>query len=185
MIAALLLVAVFLIWYEKDLMVRRTREHKARAVDIATSHGERVSLAAIDGTKYKYCRNKSGYRRRFFGFGIGGFFQGATGFGIGEMGIVSMILSRVPVRVSIGTSHLIVAVTAISASLIHFLLADSGSGSQTFPWNIPVMTVPAVVIAGQIAPHIAAKLPTKYLERAISALFITIAAALILLAVKQ
>ena len=47
------------------------------------------------------------------------------------------------------------------------------------------MTVPAVIIGGQIAPYVAAKLKTSLLEHFVSGLFIVIALALFYLGIKS
>lgn len=183
MIAALLISSVVLVTFEKTLKNRRTEELKSKEIDRSIKGHELVVMTSKANKTFRYCRTPSGYRKRFFGYSIGGFFQGAAGFGIGEMGIVSMILSDIPTRIAIGTSHLIVATTAIAASITHLALLPV-PGEQ-IPWNLPLMTVPAVIIGGQLAPYLAAKLPTKTLEIFISILFFVIAVSLVILAVKS
>ncbi len=180
MIAGLLITSVILVNFEKHLHKKRRDEHEQDVVDLRVPEGEQVELVSHAGKTYRYCRTKSGFRTRLAGYSTGGFFQGAAGFGIGEMGIVAMILSGLPTRVAIGTRHLVVASTAIFASVIHVVYA--GAGSAPIPWNIPFVTVPAVILGGQAAPYMAAKLPTVLLERFISVLFIAIAISLLYLA---
>jgi len=183
MIAALLISAVVLFNAREVLHKKHQEEKDKQKIDLTVPEGEKVKIKSADKVTYRYCRTKQGYTKRFFGYGIGGFFQGAAGFGIGELGIISMISTRIPIRISIGTSHIIVASTAIMATITHILLTSAASAS--IPWNIPFMTVPAVVIGGQIAPYVAAKLPTKILSMFISTLFIIIAVLLILLVITQ
>ena len=180
-IAILLLLAVILLRYEHVLKQKRTEQLQSNHICAEISEGEHVKLISKDKKTYEYCRSKSGAKKRFLGYSIGGIFQGAAGFGIGEIGIITMMLTHIPTRIAIGTSHFIVAGTAIIASLAHFLFSST-SITHPFPWNIPVMTIPAVILGGQLAPYIAAKLPIKYLERFVSGLFIIIAIALIILA---
>lgn len=180
MIAGLLITSVILVNVEKRLHKKRRDEHEQEVIDLTGPEGEQVELVSLSGKTYRYCRTKSGFRTRLAGYSTGGFFQGSAGFGIGEMGIVAMILSGLPTRVAIGTSHLVVASTAIFASLIHVIYA--GAGTASIPWNIPFVTVPAVILGGQTSPYLAAKLPTVLLERFISILFIVIAASLLYLA---
>lgn len=186
MIAALLLTSIFFMRYAERITEHRKHEHRGGHVDITRGKGTKVALSALDGRVYRYTRTKTGYLKRVFGYGTGAFFQGAVGFGIGELGLISMIISRIPVRIAIGTSHLIVAITAITATGLHFALgiAYAGAEPSAFPWNIIFMTVPAVIIAGQVSPYIASRLPVKMLERVIAALFFVIAAALIILALS-
>ncbi len=137
---------------------------------------ENVTLTDRNGKIYSYCR--CSYSIRLFGFTLGGFFQGISGFGIGEMGVISMIISGIPAKIGIGTSHIIVAGTAIVASITH-LARSSATGSGEIPWNIIAMTVPAVIIGGQVAPYVAARLNTIILEKFLSVLFIVLAIALL------
>jgi uncharacterized membrane protein YfcA len=184
MIAILLLIAVALVRFEKEVKARREEELKRKDIDLSVETGERVVLTSKDNKNYCYCRTRSGYQKRFVGYGVGGFFQGAAGFGIGEMGIIAMNLSGIPTRIAIGTSHLVVAATAATASIIHLSLLSRASISFGL-WNIPFITVPAVILGGQLAPYVAAKLPVKFLERLISLLFLLIAVALVVLAVSK
>lgn len=181
LIALILFVSIYL------LLNRKRKESKLDEVkrsDIGKhdiNHVDNVTLTSLDGKKYKYCR--CGYRKRFLGYGIGGLFQGIGGFGIGELGIVSMIITKIPIRVAIGTSHIIVATTAILASLTH--LSQSFVHNIGTPWNILFMSVPAVIIGGQIAPYIAAKLKTSVLEYFVSILFGILALSLIYLGLGE
>ncbi len=142
---------------------------------------ENVTLTDRNGKIYNYCR--CAYRIRLFGYSLGGIFQGISGFGIGEMGVVSMIVSGIPAKVGVGTNHIIVAGTAIVASATHLLRA-SATGSVETPWNIIAMTVPAVIIGGQIAPYVAARLNTILLEKVLSVIFVILAIALIYIGIR-
>ncbi len=182
-VAIALISSIFMIKHEKTLRTARAAQHKKNHIDLSVKEGHLRKLQSIDGQKFSYCLTKPGYEKRFLGFGIGGLFQGAAGFGIGEMGIISMMITKIPIRIAIGTSHFIVASTAITASLIH-IFATSALGAA-IPWNIIFMTVPSVILGGQLAPVIAAKLPAKYLEQFISILFIIIAIALVILVFQR
>jgi uncharacterized membrane protein YfcA len=190
MVAGLLVIAIVLLKYSKRLETKRAKECR-KGTQITTTTNSSTSNTAVtktdvQGHTYTYDR-AVGIHKRSMGYGVGGLFQGATGFGIGELGIVSMFLSRIPVRIAIGTSHLIVAVSAITAALIHFTIAHFSTTdiSSSFPWAIPMMAVPAVVIGGQIAPYVAARLSANALEKAVSSLFIIIAVALILVVIQS
>ena len=144
-----------------------------------------VTRVDRDGDDYRY--HRSGYLRRFGNYSIGGVFQGLAGFGIGELGIISMLRTSVPVRVAIGTNHIVVAMTAVLASLVHVFgggLVPGGHSLDlaTTPWNMVVWTVPATVLGGQIAPYVSAALDTDVLKRGVGALFAIIASALFLMA---
>ena len=143
------------------------------AVDIAELH-------TLDGQVYRYSRD--GWGKRFLGYGVGGVFQGMGGFGIGEIGLVSSISTGIPLRVAIGTSHIIVALTAIVASATH--IVGTSLGGAAVPWNIIAMTVPAVVIGGQLAPYLAARLRPEALEIFVTGLFAALAVVLLILGVQ-
>jgi uncharacterized membrane protein YfcA len=170
------------------LLVNREREESKRACideDVIGSHHthhnpDNVTMTDRDGKEYRYCR--CGYRQRFMGYGFGGVFQGMAGFGIGELGIVSMLITKIPIRVAIGTSHIIVASTAILASITH-ISQSQAHGIET-PWNILFMTVPAVITGGQVAPYVAAKVKTETLEHFVAGLFTLLALALVWLGIK-
>jgi uncharacterized membrane protein YfcA len=181
LIAGALLVSVY-------LLIHNERKQSKRACideDVIGSHHthhkhDNVTLVDRDGKEYLYCR--CGYRQRFLGYGFGGIFQGMAGFGIGELGIVSMLITKIPIRVAIGTSHIIVASTAILASLTH-ISQSQVHGIET-PWNILFMTVPAVITGGQVAPYVAAKVKTDTLEHFVAGLFTLLALALVWLGIK-
>ena len=140
-----------------------------------------VTRVDREGDDYKY--ERSGYLERFGNYSIGGIFQGLAGFGIGELGIISMLRTKVPVRVAIGTNHIVVAMTAVLASLVHVFgggLVPGGHSIDlaTTPWNMVVWTVPATVLGGQIAPYVSAALDTGLIKRGVGVLFAVIAVAL-------
>lgn len=150
---------------------------------VATDGSGRVTRVDRDGNDYRYTRG--GYLERFGVYGFGGVFQGLAGFGIAEIGIVSMLRSAIPVRIAIGTNHVVVATTAIIASLTHVfgagIIGGHGMDLTSTPWNMVVFTVPATVLGGQIAPYVAAALDTTALKRSIAGVFAAIATALFVL----
>ncbi|MFC6975379.1 sulfite exporter TauE/SafE family protein [Halomicroarcula sp. GCM10025709] len=137
-----------------------------------------------DGNDYTY--SHGGYLERFANYSVGGVFQGLAGFGIGELGIISMLRTNVPVRVAIGTNHIVVALTAVLASLVHVfgggLVGGHTMDLASTPWNMVVWTVPATVTGGQIAPYVSATLDTSLIKKGVGALFAVIAVALFLMA---
>ncbi|SNZ12486.1 Sulfite exporter TauE/SafE [Natronoarchaeum philippinense] len=156
---------------------------KLGVAGVAVDDGQ-VTRVDKDGNEYRY--DRSGYLRRFGTYGFGGIFQGVAGFGIGEIGIVSMLTSSIPVRVAIGTNHIVVATTAIIASLTHVfgggLVGHGTMNLASTPWNMVVFTVPATVIGGQIAPYVAAALDTSTLKLFVASLFALISTALFVIA---
>jgi len=90
------------------------------------------------------------------------------------------------VRVAIGTNHIVVATTAIIASLVHVfgggIVGGHSMDLSTTPWNMVVWTVPATVTGGQIAPYVSAALDTDTIKAGVGVLFAVIAVALFLMA---
>ncbi|MFT4884530.1 MAG: putative membrane protein YfcA [Natronomonas sp.] len=158
-------------------------DEKLGPAGVATDGSGRVTRVDRDGNDYSYTRG--GYLERFGVYGFGGVFQGLAGFGIAEIGIVSMLRSAIPVRIAIGTNHIVVATTAIIASLTHVfggsIVGGHGISLASTPWNMVVFTVPATVIGGQIAPYVAAALDTDTLKLFIAGVFTAIATALFVL----
>jgi uncharacterized membrane protein YfcA len=144
-----------------------------------------VTRVDRDGNDYTY--DRGGYLERFGNYSIGGTFQGLAGFGIGELGIISMLRSSIPVRVAIGTNHIVVASTAVLASLVHVFGGSIVPGAHgidiaSTPWNMVVWTVPATVTGGQVAPYVAAALDTETIKMGVGGLFAIIATALFVMA---
>lgn len=185
-IAILMIISALLLRYGKDIARRRRKEHVEAVVSYPQAHSGDVKRLKKDnsGKVYRYCITQSGQTKRQISYGIGGFFQGAAGFGIGELGVISLILTKIPVRIAIGTSHLVVAVAAILASIIHFGFASGTTASAGFPWNILIMTVPAVVLGGQASPYLTTKISAKHLQLFVTSLFLVIAVALIVLVIS-
>jgi len=151
---------------------------------VETAADGTVTRVDREGDDYTYTRG--GYLRRAANYSIGGTFQGLAGFGIGELGLISMLGTKVPVRVAIGTNHIVVALTAILASLVHVFGGGVVGGHSlslaSTPWNMVVFTVPATVTGGQIAPYVSNALSTRTIKRFVAMLFGVIATALFLMA---
>ncbi|SEO60171.1 Uncharacterized membrane protein YfcA [Halogranum amylolyticum] len=151
---------------------------------VDTDDDGNVTRVDRDGGDYRYTRG--GYLKRFANYSVGGTFQGLAGFGVGELGIISMLSTKVPVRVAIGTNHIVVALTAILASLVHVfgggLVGGHSLSLASTPWNMVVFTVPATVIGGQIAPYVSNALETDTIKNFVGVLFAIISVALFLMA---
>ncbi|MBV0902517.1 sulfite exporter TauE/SafE family protein [Haloarcula salina] len=152
---------------------------------VETADDGTVTRVDRDGNDYGYTRG--GYLERFANYSVGGVFQGLAGFGVGELGIISMLRTNVPVRVAIGTNHIVVAMTAVLASLVHVFGGGLVPGGHSMdlastPWNMVVWTVPATVTGGQIAPYVSTALDTGTIKKFVGGLFAVIAVALFLMA---
>jgi uncharacterized membrane protein YfcA len=158
--------------------------NKLGPAGVRTAADGTVTRVDREGDDYTYTRG--GYVRRAANYSIGGTFQGLAGFGIGELGIISMLGTKVPVRVAIGTNHIVVALTAILASLVHVfgggIVGGHSLSLASTPWNMVVFTVPATVTGGQIAPYVSNALSTRTIKRFVAMLFGVISTALFLMA---
>jgi uncharacterized membrane protein YfcA len=144
-------------------------------------------VTRVTRTGGTYAYTWAGYLERFANYSVGGLFQGLAGFGIGELGIISQLRTNVPVRVAIGTNHIVVATTAILASVVHvfggeFLPVGHSLRLASTPWNMVVFTVPATVLGGQIAPYVSNALDTDTITVGVAGLFAVISVALFLMA---
>jgi len=97
--------------------------------------------------------------------------------GLGEMnGYFLLQRCKVPSKVSVATSVFIVAVTALVASVGHFVgFLSAGSETLSLVFSIVVFTIPGVIIGGQIGPLVASKIPQRALEISLAVLFILVA----------
>jgi len=160
-------------------------DDKLGPAGVETAEDGTVTRVDRDGDDYSYSRG--GWLERFGNYSIGGVFQGLAGFGVGELGIISMLRTNVPVRVAIGTNHIVVALTAVLASLVHVFGGAVVPGAHSLDlastrWDMVVWTVPATVTGGQIAPYVSAAIDTSLIKKGVGALFAIIAVALFLMA---
>ena len=85
-----------------------------------------------------------------------------------------------PSRVSVATSVFIVAVTALTASVGHFVnFSQAGPETLSLVFGIVIFTIPGVIIGGQIGSLVASRIPQKVLEKSLAILFILVAVLMI------
>lgn len=89
--------------------------------------------------------------------GIGGFFTGAIGFGLGETNNYYMLIkNRFPVAYASGTTVFMIAVTAFVTSLFNIVYFRQEAGLDFAElYSIVVFAVPGVIIGGQIGVRLA------------------------------
>jgi uncharacterized membrane protein YfcA len=77
----------------------------------------------------------------------------------------------------VATSVFVVAVTALSASVGHFVrFAQSGWEVLNTVFSLVIFTVPGVIIGAQLGALVASRIPQRILERSLAILFILVAA---------
>jgi hypothetical protein len=136
------------------------------AEDAAIDRGEGVvepnethSITARDGTVFDYAVCRQGEGRAFSG--AGGLFVGLISTGLGELNSYALLKRcRVPSRITVATSVVVVAVTALAASVTHLLdFAREGGDAIDTVVSLVVFTVPGVIIGGQLGPRVTARIP--------------------------
>ena len=107
---------------------------------------------------------------------VGGLFVGLISTGLGELNDFFFLRTcRIPSKVATGTSVLIVAATALVASLSHlryFLVMGKPVLSNVL--NMVIFTVPGVILGAQVGSVIASRIKSRFLEFYMSILFILI-----------
>ena len=152
-----------------DTMILEEYPKKLARTTIITREGEEIS--------YTVCNKMEG---SILG-AIGALFIGMISTGLGELnGYFFLQRCKVPSRVSVATSVFIVAITALIASIGHFInFANAGSETLSLVFSIVVFTIPGVIVGGQIGPLLASKIPQRVLEKSLAVLFILVAGLMI------
>lgn len=134
--------------------IRHTDGHEH---DAAIDRGEGVVEPSVarrivtrDGETidYELCRRNEG--RSFAG--LGGVFVGLISTGLGELNSYALVIRcRIPTRVTVATSVVVVALTALSASVTHlFGLVAGGDTEIGTVASTALFTIPGVIIGGQM-----------------------------------
>lgn len=110
--------------------------------------------------------------------GVGALFLGMISTGLGELnGYFLLQRCRVPSRVAVATSVLVVAVTALVAASGHvWRFAHAGGGGLGVVAGIAAFTVPGVVLGGQLGSAVSRRVPQRIMERSLGVLFLAVAA---------
>ncbi len=148
-------------------------EVKAINADIARgNHQDKSCLETAAGEEicYEVCNRSEG---RLIS-GLGALFIGMVSTGLGEMnGFFLLQRCRVPSRVAVATSVLVVAVTALDASIGHAVIfVREGGDYMGAALSLLIFTVPGVIIGGQLGPMVASRISAKLLERSMGFLFV-------------
>ncbi len=133
-------------------------------------------VVTADGSTYEYklCRRNEGR----IASAIGGLFVGIISTGLGELNTYALVKRcRIPSRVTIATGVVVVAVTALVASVTHLIdfVAQGSAGIDTII-KLAAFTVPGVIIGGQFGPQVSRRVPEAPLIRSIGWLFLAVSA---------
>jgi len=141
-------------------------------------HFRRIITA--DGEEYRYATHRPPGALLSI---AGGFLAGLMGIGIGEIETTQFVVrNKMPVRVATATAVLIVAVTVLTASATH--VVELVRGGFSIPWNLVAMTVPGVLIGGQLGPRLNRFLPGDLIKRGIAVLFVVVSVLMAWLALR-
>lgn len=146
-----------------DDIAAASREGSTRV--LTTAEGEIINYTVCNRTEGRVIA------------GIGALFLGMVSTGLGEMnGYFLLKRCRVPSKVAVATSVLVVAVSALVASIGHVagFLKEGGSALDTV-MSLVIFTVPGVVIGGQLGSLVASRISQHVLERALGILFLVVA----------
>lgn len=166
----LLVVAVALLRSPSEYAM--LRKETAGFPDGVPGTGELRSLTDAQGRTYRYRYRHDG--RRIGVVSAGGLLEGLVGFGVGVLGVAHLLVRRTPVRVAVGTSSLIVMATALAAVTPHVAEVTRNIGFA--PWNILIMTIPAVLIGGQTAAVLAGRIDPDRLRKVFIGLMFVLSA---------
>ena len=153
------------------LLVRETTEELHSPP--AQAAGPRIKEHRdAQGRAYRYRVLNDFWRASAAGFG--GVLQGLVGFSAGELSTVEQVLRGMPVRIAAGNSHLIIAAASICAAVTH-LAVGATQGTQV-PWNLVAITIPAVLIGGQLAAILAGRIPQHALRLVLAGFLVFVGA---------
>ncbi|GIK57440.1 MAG: sulfite exporter TauE/SafE family protein [Chloroflexi bacterium] len=133
----------------------------------------KLVTAAGEEIRYTVCNKNEG---RLIS-GIGALFMGMISTGLGEMnGFFLLQRCRVPSKVAVATSVLIVAVTALVASVGHFYaFLQQGPEVLNTVYSLIIFTIPGVIIGGQLGSVVSSRISQNALMRGLGVLFVMVA----------
>lgn len=164
------------------------------AIHVAVDHtphaaaASRVGQARVvtdsDGRRYRYTLPPASVGDGIF-TAIGSFLTGMLSVGIGEVIVPQLTKRGVPVEIAVAASVTIVIITVACASftLIGQVIAEGGLNAV--PWNLVMYSIPGVLIGGQIGPRLQGTVSQRTMEIAIAVLFLALAAAMMVVAIKK
>ncbi|PTL39084.1 sulfite exporter TauE/SafE family protein [Alkalicoccus saliphilus] len=111
---------------------------------------------------------------RFFSL-IGGMFYGMISVGLAELQEYQLIVKcRLPTRVAVATAIFLVAITALTASIVRVLFYVQSTDFESLELisQIVIFTAPGVLIGGQVGPLLQQKIQPDLMKLFISVLLV-------------
>lgn len=96
-------------------------------------------------------------------FGVGGLVGGLTGFATGEVTNTRLHAHKgIPLKLSTGTSTLVLYLTLVAANLVNLAILLSGAfgveGTVSPPWGVAAIVAPVVLVGGQVGSYLNSRL---------------------------
>lgn len=155
----------------RSVMSKRVRPAANPVAEGTKGVVEGTKLIARDGRSYSY-----GFRFGWpdgLGISAAGALVGLTGVGVGAVANTMLMLRHnLPARVATATAATVATAAIITSSLTHIGVIFSRGEQAEFNWTLVALSVPAVLIGGQIAPHVSARFSEAALKRALMAMFV-------------
>jgi uncharacterized protein len=180
----LLLIAVNFLLSEShgegtDLVVENKNNSTDNLTDNSLNEDNQTTLIACNGESFQYTILNQ-IKGQFIA-GIGAIFLGLLSTGLGEVnGFYLLKGCRIPSKVAVATNVFVVAITALVASLGHFIhFATEGGEALEQVLAIVTFTAPGVIIGGQLGAYISSKISQNTLEKSLAVLFTLVAAVML------
>mgnify|MGYP006427630061 CR=1 FL=1 len=168
--AGLLFIAIQLFnSWRKEERAKKEKEHRE---EFARDYESELTDSKGNTYQYTVCNKNMG--RSFAA--VGGAFFGMISVGLAELQEYHLVARcKVPTPVAVGTSIFVVVVTALAASIGHFIeFIEAGPETMNQVLGVIIFTIPGVIIGGQIGPKLQAVIPEDTMKVVISGLFAVI-----------
>ena len=156
----------------------------ATAAAIAMKDGAWRTIVDSKGHAYAYELPRFGTGGNLL-TAAGAFLTGMVSVGIGEVTISQLTRKGLPIAVAAATSVLVVITTVVFASTTLVVQLIKSGGWAAVPWNLLFYDIPGVLIGGQIGPRLQGRISPHTMRRAISILFVLLAAAMMSVALRK
>lgn len=113
---------------------------------------------------------------------VGGAATGLLGFGVGVLGVAHLVISRIPIRIAVGTSHFVILIVTGVAVVMH--LVEMSHSGITPPWNVIAVNATAVLFGGQLAAWLAGRAPEHRMRIILTTLLVVLAVVTLYRAVR-
>ena len=123
-------------------------------------------VRARDGNVYTYrvCNRIIGVPLA----GVGSTLTGLMSAGLPEITTTQLIIRcRIPTRVAVATSLMVLTVTVFFAAAIHAVAGEPA-------WYVVVWSIPGVITGAQIGPRLQGKVPSQVAERVLAFFFVLV-----------